>query len=249
MSGFLIGLRAPWHGLRQIWQSGLRRYVLVPLAINIILFALAMLWMLGALDATLRGWLPDWAAGVLYPVLAFALGVLTLLVTTMLANLLASPFNNRLAMRVESLLGHPPADIQQPLWKETLLTLRSEARRFLHFLFWVVVLLVLGFVPLFNLLTPLGWLLLGGWLMALQYMDYPLGLRGHGFAAQRGLLGGGRLAFSMGFGLSAQLMHLLPGPNLIAMPACVVAACTSWRAVAVDDSTDKAATVKVTARK
>jgi len=228
MTGFLIGLRAPWTGLRQIGQPGLRRYLLAPLAINITLFIAAMAWMLDTLDATLRDGLPAWAAGIVYLALAFALGLLTLWVTTMLANLLASPFNYRLAMRMEALLGNPPPDIQSPLWKEALLTLRGEGRRLLHLLFWVILLLVLGFVPLLNLLAPIGWLMLGAWLMALQYMDYPLGLRGHGFAAQRALLGGGRLGFSMGFGLSAQLMHLLPGINLLAMPASVAGACLGW---------------------
>jgi len=229
MKGFFSGLRAPWRGLRQIWQPGLRHYVLVPLAINAALFIAAMAWLMETLDSTLRGWLPEWLAGLLYPVFAFALGLLTLLLTTQLANLLAAPFNNRLALRVETLLGDPPATIpERPLWAEVRFTLRSEGRRFLHFLGWALALLVLGFVPVLGLLAPFGWLLLGAWLMTLQYLDYPLGLRGHDFPAQRRLLRR-HLGFSIGFGFAAQLLHLLPGPNLLAMPACVTAACVAWR--------------------
>lgn len=227
MTGFLTGLRAPWQGMRRIGQAGLRRYALVPFAINITLFIAAMAWMLGTLDATLREWLPEWAAGLVYPVLAFALGLLTLLLTTQVANLLAAPFNQRLAMRVEAMLGNDLTVVERPLWQEAMLTLRGEWRRFRHFLFWALALLVLSFVPLLNLLAPIGWLLLGAWLMALQYLDYPLGLRGHDFPAQRSLLGR-QLGFSLGFGFSAQLMHLLPGPNLMAMPSCVAGACLAW---------------------
>ncbi len=228
MSGFLLGLKAPWRGMRLVWQPGLRRYVLIPLTINALLFAAAMLWLTDLLGSSLRDWLPEWLAGVIYPVLALALGILTLLLTSLIANLLASPFNVRLAQRMETLLGQPPSTLERPLWQDTLLTVRSEARRFLHFLFWVVVLLILGFIPLLNLLTPFAWLALGAWLMTLQYLDYPLGLRGHDFSAQRRLLAR-HPGFSLGFGLSAQLMHLLPGPNLFAMPASVVAACAAWR--------------------
>ncbi|MEW6125323.1 MAG: sulfate transporter CysZ, partial [Pseudomonadota bacterium] len=229
MKGFLTGLRAPWRGLRQIWQPGLRRYVAVPLAINAALFIAAMAWLLGTLDAGLREWLPDWLAGLLYPVFAFALGLLTLLLTTQAANLLAAPFNARLAQRVEEQLGQPPITaLERTLWAEAWFTLRGEARRLLYFLGWALALLVLGFVPVLGLLAPLGWLLLGAWLMALQYLDYPLGLRGHDFLAQRRLLRR-HLGFSLGFGFGAQLLHLLPGPNLLAIPACVTAACTAWR--------------------
>lgn len=228
MKDFFHGLRAPWRGLRQVWQPGLRRYALVPLVINAALFIAAMTWLVTTLDSTLREWLPDWLAGLLYPVLAFALGLLTLLLSTQLANLLAAPFNNRLAQRVEALLGHPPDTPARPLWAEALFTFGGETRRLIHFLGWALVLLVLGFVPILGLLAPFGWLLLGAWLMALQYLDYPLGLRGLDFAAQRRMLRR-HLGFSLGFGLGAQLLHLLPGPNLLAMPACVTAACTAWR--------------------
>lgn len=228
MKDFFHGLRAPWRGLRQMWQPGLRRYVLVPLVVNAALFIAAMAWLLTALDSTLREWLPDWLAGLLYPVFAFALGLLTLLLSTQFANLLAAPFNSRLAQRVEALLGHAPDIPARPLWAEALFTLGGEMRRLIHFLGWALALLAMGFVPILGLLAPFGWLLLGAWLMALQYLDYPLGLRGLDFPAQRRMLRR-HLGFSLGFGLSAQLLHLLPGPNLLAMPACVTAACTAWR--------------------
>ncbi|MGK0674638.1 MAG: sulfate transporter CysZ [Halothiobacillaceae bacterium] len=235
MKDFFHGLRAPWRGLRQMWQPGLRRYVLIPLVINAILFIAAMVWLLSVLDSTLREWLPDWLAGLLYPVFALALGLLTLLLSTQLANLLATPFNNLLAQRVETLLGHAPDIPARPLWVEVWRTLGGEMCRLVYFLGWALALLVLGFVPILGLLAPFGWLLLGAWLMALQYLDYPLSLRGLDFPAQRRMVRR-HLGFSLGFGFGAQLLHLLPGLNLLAMPACVTAACISWRGQEVTNS-------------
>ena len=35
--------------------------------------------------------------------------------------------------------------------------------------------LILTIIPVFNAFAPLGWFLLGAWMMSLQFVDYPMG--------------------------------------------------------------------------
>ncbi|MHB8424753.1 MAG: EI24 domain-containing protein [Gammaproteobacteria bacterium] len=87
--------------------------------------------------------------------------------------------------------------------------------------------LLLLFVPLFDMLTPLLWFAFTTWMLAIQYSDYPLSNRRVGFAVQRPLLKQQR-ARLLGFGIAAALCTLIPLVNFIIMPAAVAGATLLW---------------------
>ena len=101
---FIAGLHYLLVGLRLITAPRIRAYVVVPLIINSLLFAGGLLY--GAhlwgrlLDTTLPSWL-EWLEWLLWPLfVVLALGVV-FFCFSLVANLIAAPFNSNLAKAVE----------------------------------------------------------------------------------------------------------------------------------------------------
>ncbi|MFT5562850.1 MAG: CysZ protein, partial [Litorivivens sp.] len=104
------GIECFFEGFRLVRQPGIRRYVLMPLTINIVVLSGVMFYGFGqydALMAAITGWLPDWLAffasiiGFLAALIIFAVGIYLF---TIIANIIASPFNAILAENVEERL-------------------------------------------------------------------------------------------------------------------------------------------------
>jgi len=90
-------------GMRLIMQPGLRRFVLLPLLINILVFSAAIWYgispfesFLVRMESQIPSWL-HWLDWVLWPLFVLVLAILVFYSFTLVANLLASPFNSLLA--------------------------------------------------------------------------------------------------------------------------------------------------------
>ncbi|KTG17032.1 hypothetical protein AUR63_01615 [Guyparkeria sp. XI15] len=218
-------------GWRLMWQPGLRRFTLIPLAINVLLFALAG-WLLLSfagswIDSLLPGWL-DFLYWLLMPLLVITLLVATYFSFTLVANLIAAPFNAILAARVEAhLTGSPPAENGAGFLAEAGRALVDQIRRLLYLAAWAIPLLVLLFIPGLNLLAPVAWFLFSAWMMTVEYVDNPAGNHGLSFAEQRRRLRQ-RPALTLGFGSLMTLMTLVPVANFLAMPVGVCGATRMW---------------------
>jgi len=223
-------------GLRWLPRAGLRGFVAIPLLINTLLFG-GGIWLAASqfqrLDQAVRGWLPDWLAWLHW--LLWLLFVLTVLVVifyafSLVANLIAAPFNGLLAERVEKMVNPegcvppPPAEFS---WRELLFTPLAELRKLLYFIGWAIPVVVVSFVPAANMVAPVLWVISTSWMLALEYADYPLGNRGLNLQAQRQLLRQHWL-LALGFGGMALLLTLIPVLNFLAMPAAVVGATLMW---------------------
>lgn len=223
-------------GFRLLLRPTLWPYVLLPLAINVLVFGL-LLWLatgqFGALVDTLTPSLPDWLswlAWLLWLVFGLVAAIIVFFTFALVANFIAAPFNGLLAEAVERLLTDtaPPGSgsLRQAL-HEAPQALTDELRKLGYFLLWAVPLGLLFLVPLINLAAPLLWALFSAWMLALQYLDYPLGNHGLRFAAQRQRLRKQPL-LGLGFGAAVLLATLVPLVNLIAMPAAVAGATKLW---------------------
>ena len=71
------------------------------------------------------------------------------------------------------------------------------------------------------------WFLLGAWMLALQYIDYPLDNHGRSFAEVKRALRAHRPA-SLGFGAAVALATSLPLVNFIVIPAAMRGAVVFW---------------------
>ena len=162
------------------------------------------------------------------PLLILTALVVIVYTFTVVANLIAAPFNGLLAERVERLAtpGAPPPTTELN-WKELALSPLAEVRKLLYFIGWAIPLLLLSFVPVVNAIAPLLWALFSAWMLALEYADYPLGNRGLNFREQRRLLRR-HWPLTFGFGGMTLLLTLIPLLNFLVMPAAVIGATLLW---------------------
>ena len=87
------------EGAALVWQPGFRGYVLIPLIINMVVFAVLIGGSIGLvsgwIDAAVA-WLPEWLtwlAAVLWVLFALLFMVVVFYGFTMIANIIAAPFN------------------------------------------------------------------------------------------------------------------------------------------------------------
>lgn len=234
---FAHGARCLFQGFTWLTRPGVRRYVLLPLIINLLLFALAIA--LGAhyfgawLDHWISGlphWLA-WLAAILWVVFALAAVMVLFYAFTLVANLIAAPFDIFLAMQVEAVITGRRPETGRSLAQDIAAGLRGQLQRLLYILWRLILIGILGlvllFVPLFGVFTPLLWFLFTAWTLAIVYSDFPLSNRGVAFAEQRRLFRQKR-ARMFGFGVAAALCTMVPIVNFIIMPAAVAGATLMW---------------------
>jgi CysZ protein len=236
MLSAINGFFLPFQGVRLIFSPGLRRFVAIPLLLNILIFA-SLAYIAGTyFDAFMDRWLPSqswleflrWFLWLLFAV-AYALALFYGF--TMIANLIAAPFNSILAARVEEkLTGTRPADADESLLKAVGPAIAGELGKILYFASRAIPLLLLFFVPGLNVLVSIGWVLFGLWFLAIEYVDYPMGNHAIKPKAQRQHLRRKRFK-SLAFGAGVTVMMLIPILQFAAMPAAVAGATRLW----VDD--------------
>lgn len=229
----LLGAGYLLQGMRLITRPGLRRFVAVPLAVNILIFSAAIVLgvrlfgnVLATLDARLPSWL-GWLDWVLWPLFALVLLVVIFNLFALVANLIASPFNGLLAEKVERMLTGRPLDEGATLagvMSEIVPTLVDEIRKLLYAVVLAIPFLLLLFVPVVGQIL---WFLYIAWVLAVQYSDYPMGNHGLKFREMRRRLGRQR-GMSLGFGASAAMLSMVPVVNFILMPSAVAGATAMW---------------------
>lgn len=229
------GIGHAMTGLRLLFKPGLRRFVIIPVLVNIVVFS-ALIW--GGVmlfDDYMQRLLPadSWLSHlswILWPLFALT-GVLIVFYTfTAVANLIAAPFNGLLAEKVEVFLsGKTPSDNSSwgQVVKDIIPSLLSELRKLLYFVIRAVFLLVLFLIPGVNLAAPFLWLAFNAWYLALEYMDFPMGNHHIRFKQQHQRLR--KLRFNaLGFGAGITLLMMIPVVNFLAMPAAVAGATSLW---------------------
>jgi CysZ protein len=216
-------------GFRLILRPGVRLYVFVPLLINALLFAGAIVFGAGAVGdlssqlSSQWAW-ADWVVWLLWPLFIAVVLLVGFFFFSVIANLLGAPFNGFLSEAVErSLTGTAPPGNGLTLPGEIVAALRTEAGKFLYFGSRAVPLLVLFLIPFVQVVAPFLWVLLGAWMMALEYLEYPLNNHGRLFPEVRALLRQ-RRGLALGFGSAVLLLTLIPVLNFVAMPVAVAGA-------------------------
>lgn len=221
------------EGIRLIARPGLRRFVLIPLLVNILVFCGAIFLgvtqfetLMGTLEASVPDWL-TWLEWLVWPIFIVLLFVLVFYGFSLVANLIASPFNSLLAEKVELLLTGQPLDQGDEgarMLAELLPTLRDELGKILYSLLWAIPFLMLLFVPVIGALL---WFLYTAWMLAVEYSDYPMGNHGLKFREMRRRLRG-RRTLSLSFGAAAAGMGMIPVLNFLLMPSAVAGATAMW---------------------
>jgi CysZ protein len=229
------GLGYVLKGLGLITRPGLRRFVIIPLLINIVVFGIG-LWLaydqIGGLSTWVQAYLPswlDWLTTLLLPLFMLVALVVIFFGFSIIANLIASPFNGLLAEKVEELLTGKP--LPDSGWGKRAAelpgTLGDEVNKLLYSLVWAIPFLLLFVIPVVNIAAPFLWLAFSAWIMAVQYADYPMGNHGLKGREMRRRLGRKRIT-SLSFGGGVLALTSIPVVNFIAMPVAVCGATAYW---------------------
>jgi CysZ protein len=234
----LAPLRGPEYlkeGWQVVRQPGLRRFIVIPLILNLALFAALISWGVNQFNlwmARLVPQLPEWLSFVewlLWPLFALVVLLVLFFGFTLVANLIASPFYGFLAEKVaeqERGLVSPPTT-----YGEILMTVpRSvgrELRKISYYLPRLLALLFLTLIPVVNLVASPLLLLFGVWMMAVQYVDYQADNDKVSFIDMLRWMKG-RRGLSLGFGLPVYFGMLIPLVNLLVMPAAVAGSTILW---------------------
>ena len=221
------------QGFRLLSRPGLKRYLIVPLLINILVFSLIGWLGYSQFEVVLDRFLPEsswlhYFRWILWPLFALTFLLILFYSFTAIANLLAAPFNGKLAEKVEQILsGSVPPEAASSLAAAVLPALASELRKLFYFLIRAIPLLLLFLVPGPQVIAPFLWLAFSAWFLTLEYMDYPMGNHGLVFKSQLDALKKARLT-ALGFGGGLTLLMMIPVVNFAAMPAAVAGATAMW---------------------
>ncbi|MCK5533307.1 MAG: sulfate transporter CysZ [Halopseudomonas aestusnigri] len=225
-------LKEGWQVIR---QPGLRRFVIIPLIANLLLFAALIGWgiqQFNLLMARLMPQLPDWAAFVewlLWPMFALVVLLLLFFGFSVLANIIASPFYGFLAEKIAEQERNEVSP--QTGWKDVITVIPHsvgrELRKLAYYLPRMAALLLLSLIPVVNLIASPLLLAFGVWMMAVQYVDYQADNDKVGFPDMLRWMQT-RRSLSLGFGLPVYVGMLIPLVNLLIMPAAVAGSTLLW---------------------
>jgi len=233
----LTGLNYFLQGVKLVRLPSLRRYVIVPLLVNIVLFVVLIalgITQFNALIEQLMPKLPDWLQWLTTLLEIFVIAG-TLLVAfytfSLVANLIAAPFNSALALAVERHLRGNVNEQRENSFASTLKEIGTsflqQGKKLVYLITRAVPVLLLFLIPGVNIAAPFVWLLFGAWMLALEYLDYPMANHGLGFTDVRQQAKEHRLT-TLGFGAAVMFVTLIPGLNLFVMPVAVAGATSLW---------------------
>ncbi|MFT5313884.1 MAG: CysZ protein [Paraglaciecola sp.] len=228
-----------FRGFQLIGTKGLKRFVFIPLLVNLLLFSSAFYYLYGEIGASIvylidlipdwqwLSWLKDGLSYIIWPIAVIIVLLVFALIFGTLANWIAAPFNGLLAEKVEKhLSGQALGDSGfSDVIKDIPRTLGREMSKLLYYLPRA-----LGFLLLFFIL-PLGgqilWFLFSAWMMAVQYCDYPFDNHKISFITMRRVLNQ-RRSSSFSFGVTVSLFSMIPIVNFLVMPVAVCGATAMW---------------------
>lgn len=224
VSTTLSGPRHLLLGFRLLLRPGVRGFMLIPLLGNVLLYSLAAGLAFYGLDNALDRWLPasiDWLRLLLYPLLGVLLLALSLLSFTLVGNLILAPFNGLLSQRVErALTGTITSAPEETIGAAMRRSTKQAVWRLGFIAVRVIGVFLLGLIPVIGVVAvPLG-IALGGWLLALEFSDNPIGNWAWEPARQRAFMRAHRSGM-IGFGLSVMGLSLVPVVNFAVIPAAV----------------------------
>lgn len=223
-------------GFAMIRRPGLRRYVVMPLCLNILFFGALGVWAASGFNEWVNwvnGWLSESFAFLQYLLwLVFGLLGLFVLAYTFVffATLIGAPFYGLLADKVLEEMGAKTAEetltparflamIPRIMWR--------ELQKILQYLPGVILLVILSFIPVINLIVPVLWVLFSAWKTALEFLDFPADAQGQSLRDLKRMMREDRQR-CFGFGLMAWALTLVPIVNLVVMQAAVAGGVRLW---------------------
>lgn len=223
-------------GLKLIWRPELRAFLLLPILLNICLFAATIGLLVQGLDQWLNAMLsalPHWMGflhTLLWPLIALSVLVVYGYGFNFITTLIGAPFYGLLAQKVQTVLGYPAA-VDEPLMQLIGRTFSREWQKICYFTPRSLLLIVLSavalFIPILNLAMPVVIFVWGAWCLAIQFCDYAADNQCTSFKELKQQLAQ-RKGLSLSFGGSCAGASMVPIFNILAIPAAVAGGTALW---------------------
>lgn len=237
LNDFLSGARYLIKGTRLLARPELRRFIVIPILINITVFT-AAIW-LGTIyfETMLDRLMPEssqWWFESVRTIVWILFGVIILLITfftfTVIANIIGAPFNGLLAEIVEEqLAGKRPGENEgvRQFISTIIPSIANELKKLFYFTVSGVAIFLIFLIPGLNIISPLAWIIFTSWMLALEYIAYPMENHNIYFSRARKELKG-KKSITLGFGLTVMLATAIPLINFFVMPSAVAGATAMW---------------------
>lgn len=208
-------------GLKLLPHRDLRKYLLIPLLINIVLYSGAFYLGYHTVSTLIQQAIPDWLAWlswILWPLFFISFLVIGFFSFTLLANLIAAPYYSQLSAKTLQIIsGDVVSETNEQPWDRVFI---GELKRIGYLLLRVLPLLLLFLIPVVNVIAPLLWAVFAAWGLAMEFLAYPLENRGLPFPEQKQFLQQtrwGALSFGglTGLGLSIPVVNLMAGQTAV----------------------------------
>lgn len=219
---FLV-LKCLLQGVKLLNHPKLRKYLLIPLFINLVFYSGAFVLGYHFVAALLQQFIPDWLHWlnwILWPLFFVSFLLIVFFSFTLVANLIAAPYYSLLSAKVLQIINNQDHVIVEQPWNQVFF---GELHRIGYILLRILPLLALFMVPVANLLAPVLWAVFAAKSIAMEFMAYPLESRGLPFPEQRQFLKQANLGM-LSFGGITGIALTLPIINLFAGQAAVIGA-------------------------
>lgn len=221
------------RGTRLVYTPGLRRYVFLPILVNLLVYVGMLYYVLshfGGWLAQVMGMVPswlEWLSWLIWPLFVISLVLIVFFTFTLITHLIAAPFYGFLADKVERVAtGQPPLD-DRGLVRTGVDAMGRELVKLAYILPRMLLLFVISWIPVINLAAPLLWALFAAWTMSITYLDYPMDNNKVSFADMRRRLNARRIP-TFTYGGWVMLITWLPLANLFLLPGAVAGAVLMW---------------------
>lgn len=226
MFNFFEGMHYFIRGFKQLLTPGLRRFIIIPMLFNLILFI--GLFYLGyhyVLPYTYHyiDKLPSWLSFLNHILLVlFVLGfaLIFFVMFTVVFNAIAAPFNGLLAEKVQKLLysrAIPPIAFANM----TVRTLKRQGQFLKYFIPRFLTMAILFFIPFIQPIFPLMWFLFTAWMLSMQFQDLAFDNNLINFYDMQSVIRANKMR-SLGLGSAINLIGFIPILNIVIMPAAVI---------------------------
>ena len=217
-------------------QPGLGRFVIIPLLANVAVFVLiagSLYQLMSGIYFEVTGEFTgalSFLTWIVAPVLWVVGTLLSGYVSIFIVLFLTSPFHGLLAEKVEEQVTGEPIPGESSVVQLALSVPRGflrELQKLFNYLPMLAVVFVISLIPGLNLLAPVLWLVLGAWMMSLQFVDYPMDNHRLPFSDVRDACRS-RRSTSLSFGMIVAFVSGIPILNLALIPAAVAGATLLW---------------------
>lgn len=228
--GFAQGFSYSLMGFRLAFSKGFKRWSLAPVVFSVVLYVGGLGSFVYWIRALFDKWFGDldrwyeWLAAVgigLGLMVAFAL--IFFFTFVVLVALLAAPFLDILSAKTEAKLTGTAAD-ESFTFKRFVVDVLRGLSHAVKIVFLQILVLIVALIPFVG--PPVA--IVGtAFLLTLEYMDPAMARHRLRFRDKRRVVLGSPMT-CMGFGLGAMLWLIVPGVNLVCIPAAVCGATALW---------------------